>query len=128
MDNSFTSHPHAQSRHPSQVKLETRANSIYARRGILAEFWAIGCANQVRKLHQSRFVDSFLYFFPPRHLQAAPADGYLQFRNDSAAVYACSRGHVFLPEMERTRNVECNAQTRRWAGRPGTCYPIDYLR
>ncbi len=59
--------------------------------------------------------------------QGPPADGYLQYRNDTAAVYACALGRVFLPELERTRAVRC-LEGGRWDRRVGSCYPFDYLR
>ena len=87
----------------SQVKLDTRTKTIFPRRGILAEFWPLGCAT-------------------PRE----PGDGYLQFRNDSHATYSCSIGHLFLPALERTKTVLCAG--RAWSQAVGNCYSIEFLR
>ncbi len=59
--------------------------------------------------------------------QNPPEDGYLQFRNDTVSVFSCALGHVFLPELERTKAVRCG-EDRRWSQRVGSCYPFDYLR
>ena len=59
--------------------------------------------------------------------QNQPVDGYLQFRNDTTAVFSCSLGHVFLPELERTKAVRC-LPDGTWDRRIGSCYPFDYLR
>lgn len=86
-----------------QVKLDTRTKSILPRRGILAEFWPLGCATQPQ-----------------------PQAGYLQLRNDTHAVYVCSIGHVFLPDLARSRTVEC--KRHQWNQKVGDCYSYDFLR
>ena len=55
-----------------QVRMDIETHGIFSRRGILAEFWPIGCAT-LRE----------------------PSFGYLHLRNYSHAMYVCSDGHVF---------------------------------
>jgi hypothetical protein len=79
--------PHSRSRLLSErntldVTLDTHTQTIFPRRGILAEFWAIGCPTPKDPIDE----------------------GYLIGRNDTDAILSCSMGHVFLPEMERRRN------------------------
>ena len=52
--------------------MDIETHGIFSRRGILAEFWPIGCAT-LRE----------------------PSFGYLHLRNYSHAMYVCSDGHVF---------------------------------
>ena len=51
--------------------MDSESRGIFSRRGILAEFWPIGCAT-LRDPHA----------------------GYLHLRNFSHALYACEEGHV----------------------------------
>ncbi|TRY79437.1 hypothetical protein TCAL_13183 [Tigriopus californicus] len=84
------------------VNMDTRTNTIYPKRGFLAEFWPLGCPNPV-----------------------GPMDGYLQYRNDTIAVYSCSLGHIFLPSLERYKQVRC--WNREWDQEVGNCVSIDFL-
>lgn len=82
--------------------MDSRTNTIYPKRGFLAEFWPLGCSNPVE-----------------------PMDGYLQYRNDTIAVYSCSLGHIFLPSLERHKEVHC--RNREWDQEVGNCVSIDFL-
>lgn len=88
-----------------EVRLETQAQGIFPRRGILAEFWPIGCAT-------------------PRE----PGYGYLHLRNDTHATYTCSVGHVFQDTLERSKTVVCYQEDGRWSDSVANCVSLQYLR
>lgn len=88
-----------------QVRLDTESRGIFSRRGILAEFWPIGCATLME-----------------------PSYGYLHIRNHSHATYACNVGHVFQDSLERTRTLQCDPEKGFWEGALVNCVSLQYLR
>ena len=85
--------------------MDSESRGIFSRRGILAEFWPIGCAT-LRDPHA----------------------GYLHLRNFSHALYACEEGHVFQDSLEKTRTLECNTDKRLWTAHLVNCVSLQYLR
>ena len=116
-----------------QVRLDTESRGIFSRRGILAEFWPIGCAT-LRE----------------------PSFGYRHMRNFSHATYACTEGYVFQvygqilvfyfshwfsqynwtyffnlilqDSLEKTRTLECNTVKGQWTDHLVNCISLQYLR
>ena len=92
-----------------QVSVKTATKTIFPRRGMLAEFWPLGCAS-------------------PRE---TVDDGYLLWRNDTTAVFSCSAGSVFVPEMRRERALRCVAEgshAPHWDRDVGHCIPVSRVR
>ena len=92
--------------------MKTASKTIFPRRGILAEFWPLGCASP--------------------HLDEARGlrDGYLLWRNDTTAVLSCSAGFLFAPEMQRKKVLRCVHGTLgpRWDKDVGRCVPSSHIR
>ena len=89
-----------------QIRLETESRGIFSRRGILAEFWALGCATPVD-----------------------PGNGYLHIRNHTHATYACHTGHVFQDSLERTKTLVCDEEISQWRESIiVNCVSLQYLR
>ena len=89
-----------------KVRLETDSRGIFSRRGILAEFWPLGCATPTD-----------------------PGNGYLHLRNHTHATYACHGGHVFQDTLERTKILVCDDQKGHWFdSRVVNCVSLQYLR
>ena len=91
-----------------QVSIKTATKTIFPRRGILAEFWPLGCAS-------------------PRD---QVSDGYLLWRNDTTAVLSCSTGFLFAPELQRKKVLRCvhGPLGPRWDKDVGRCVPSTHLR
>ena len=57
--------------------------------------------------------------------------GYLLRRNDTAAVFSCSAGAVFEPEMRRERALRCvsgGGLAPHWDRDVGRCIPLSQVR
>ena len=86
--------------------METESRGIFSRRGILAEFWPLGCAT-------------------PRD----PGNGYLHLRNHTHATFVCHGGHVFQDTLERTKTLMCDNAIGQWLEpMVVNCVSLKYLR
>ena len=89
-----------------QVRLETNSHGIFSTRGILAEFWPLGCATPTD-----------------------PGNGYLHIRNHTHANYVCHGGYVFQDTLERTKTLICDDQRGHWYDTMAVnCVSLQYLR
>jgi len=89
-----------------EVRLETNSHGIFSTRGILAEFWPLGCATPTD-----------------------PGNGYLHIRNHTHANYACHGGYVFQDTLERTKTLICDDQRGHWYDTMAVnCVSLQYLR
>ncbi|XP_040577858.1 uncharacterized protein [Lepeophtheirus salmonis] len=82
--------------HVFNIQIQTSGRSIHPRRGLLAEYWPVGCIQN-------------------------PLTGfaYVTFHNISHVTYSCPSGMGFIPDMSKSKTIICNG--KEWSENIYTC-------